>query len=495
MRYILALDEGTTSARAIVFDEKGVERASASHPIQCMFPHEGWVEQDAARIWEAQLEAARAVLERGRVRPRDLAAIGITNQRETTILWERKSGDAVAPAIVWQDRRTADLCEQIRKDGLEGEITQRTGLLADPYFSGTKLHWLLDSKPEMRQRAASGELLFGTVDSWLLFKLTKGRVHATDASNASRTMLFNLEQQQWDQKMLEVLKAPREVLPQVRGSSEVYGECDAEWLGVAVSIAGIGGDQQAALFGQACFVPGKAKNTYGTGCFLLLHTGDRPVHSRQRLLSTVACAPKGGRAYALEGSVFMAGAAVQWMRDELRLCATADATEQMAMSVDSTRGVYMVPAFVGLGAPYWDPHARGAILGLSRGSTAAHVIRATLESIAYQTRDLVEAMERDSGVPLTELRVDGGAVRNNFLMQFQADILGKTVVRPAYTETTALGAAYLAGLATGVWKNTAELESLWKRERVFEPKMNESERSRLYAGWKESVGRVVSRQD
>ncbi len=492
MRYVLALDEGTTSARAILFDETGRERATAAHPVHCNFPREGWVEQDPEQIWGAQLESARIALERAHVQPRDISAIGITNQRETTLLWDRATGEAVAPAIVWQDRRTADTCEQLRHHGLEKEISQRTGLLADPYFSGTKLRWLLDSQTRLRDRAAAGEVLFGTVDTWLLYRLTGGRVHATDASNASRTLLFNLEEQRWDKRMLEVLGVPDAVLPVVRGSSEVYGECDADLLGAPIPIAGIGGDQQAALFGQACFRPGEAKNTYGTGCFLLLHTGDKAVHSRNRLLSTVACAPAGQRAYALEGSVFMAGAAVQWMRDALHLFPAAAASEELARSVDSSGGVYVVPAFVGLGAPYWDPHARGAILGLSRGSTAAHITRATLESIAYQTRDLVEAMERDSGVPLSELRVDGGAVANNFLMQFQADILGKPVVRPMCIETTALGAAYLAGLATGVWRDTAQLESLWKRERTFEPQMPASQRDTLYAGWQAAVKRVLA---
>ncbi len=492
MRYVLALDEGTTSARAMVFDEDGRERASASHPIPCRYPREGWVEQDPEQIWEAQVEVARAALERAGVQAKQVAALGITNQRETTILWERATGHPVAPAIVWQDRRTADLCERLRRDGLEQEIAERTGLLADPYFSGTKIRWLLDSSPELRQRAAAGEVLFGTVDSWLLFKLTKGRVHATDASNASRTLLFNLEERQWDGRLLGILHVPPEALPAVRESSEIYGECDPESFGAPIPIGGVAGDQQAALFGQACFRAGRAKNTYGTGCFLLLHTGGEAVHSRERLLSTVACAPAGQRAYALEGSVFMAGAALDWMRDALGLFPSAATSEDLARSVDSTGGVYLVPAFVGLGAPYWDPHARGAILGLSRGTTAAHIARAALESIAYQTRDLVEAMEADSQVRLSELRVDGAAARNDFLLQFQADLLGATVVRPAYTETTALGAAYLAGLAVGVWKNTGELEALWKKDRVFEPRLDLARREELYTGWKLAVSRVLS---
>ncbi len=493
MRHLLALDEGTTSARAILFDERGNERATASHPIQCQFPREGWVEQDAEQIWQAQVEAGRAALQRAGVEPKQVAALGITNQRETTILWERASGRAAAPAIVWQDRRTAGICEQLRRDGLEAEITRRSGLLADPYFSGTKLRWLLDSAPGFRERAAAGELLFGTVDAWLLYKLTRGRVHATDASNASRTLMFNLEERQWDGRLLGMLNVPPEALPSVRDSSAVYGESDPEWFGAPIPIAGVGGDQQAALFGQACFRPGSAKNTYGTGCFLLLHTGSEAVHSRHGLLSTVACSPAGERAYALEGSVFMAGAAVDWMRDALGLFPNAAASEELARSVDSSGGVYVVPAFVGLGAPYWDPHARGAILGLSRGSTAAHIARATLESIAYQTRDLVDAMERDSQVRLRELRVDGAAARNDFLLQFQADLLGAAVVRPVCTETTALGAAYLAGLAVGVWKNTDELESLWKKDRVFEPRLDMARREQLYAGWKEAVSRVLAR--
>ena len=492
MRYVLALDEGTTSARAILFDEQGAQRATASRPIQCHYPREGWVEQDAEQIWEAQLDAAREALASARVQPREVAALGITNQRETTLLWERRSGRPVAPAIVWQDRRTAELCEQLRRDGLEAELTRRSGLLADPYFSGTKLRWLLDSAPGLRQRAAGGELLFGTVDCWLLYKLTKGRLHITDESNASRTLLFNLEQRLWDERLLAMLNVPGEVLPSVRGSSEVYGESDPEWFGAPIPVAGIGGDQQAALFGQACFRPGMAKNTYGTGTFLLLHTGTQAVPSRHRMVSTVACAPAGQRAYALEGSVFMAGAALDWMRDTLRLFPAAAASGELAQSVASSGGVYVVPAFVGLGAPYWDPHARGAILGLSRGTTAAHITRATLESIAYQTRDLVEAMQRDAQVEIRELRVDGAPARNDFLLQFQAELLGTSVVRPAYTETTALGAAYLAGLAVGVWKTTDELEALWKQERVFEPRLDPAHREELYAGWKQAVARVLS---
>ena len=492
MRYVLALDEGTTSARAILFDEQGTQRAIASRPIQCHYPREGWVEQDADQIWEAQLDTARQALASVRVQPREVAALGITNQRETTLLWERNSGRPVAPAIVWQDRRTADLCEQLRRDGLEAELTRRSGLLADPYFSGTKLRWLLDSTPDLRKRAAGGELLFGTVDCWLLYKLTKGRLHATDASNASRTLLFNLEQRRWDERLLAMLEVPGEVLPSVRGSSEVHGESDPEWFGAPIPVAGIGGDQQAALFGQACFRPGMAKNTYGTGTFLLLHTGTQAVPSRHRMVSTVACAPAGQRAYALEGSVFMAGAALDWMRDTLRLFPDAAASGELAQSVASSGGVYVVPAFVGLGAPYWDPHARGAILGLSRGTTAAHITRATLESIAYQTRDLVEAVQRDAQVEIRELRVDGAPARNNFLLQFQAELLGTSVVRPAYTATTALGAAYLAGLAVGVWKNTGELEALWKQERVFEPRLDPAHREELYAGWKQAVARVLS---
>ena len=491
MRYILALDEGTTSARAIVFDQNGRQRALASRPVHCHYPREGWVEQDAEQVWEAQLEAGREALAGAGLAARDLAAVGITNQRETTVLWERATGRPVAPAIVWQDRRTAPMCERLRHDGLEAEITRRSGLLADPYFSGTKIAWLLDAQPKLRKRAADGEVLFGTVDSWLIYRLTKGRVHATDHSNASRTLLFNLEDREWDGRLLAMLGIPPEMLPAANESSQIYGECDPEWFGAPIPIGGVGGDQQAALFGQACFRPGEAKNTYGTGCFLLLHTGAEAVHSRNRLLSTIACSPAGEPAYALEGSVFIAGAAVQWMRDSLGLFPTAAASEEMAASVASTGGVYLVPAFVGLGAPYWDPHARGALLGLSRGTTAAHLARAALEAIAYQTRDLVEAMERDSGVPLRELRVDGGAAANNFLMQFQADVLAKPVVRPACTETTALGAAFLAGLAVGVWKNTDELEALWKKDRVFEPAMPASEREQLYAGWKQAVERVL----
>jgi glycerol kinase len=492
MKYLLSLDEGTTSARAMVFDQDARECACVSRPIECLYPAEGWVEQDPEQIWRAQIEAACCAIEAARIAAVEIAAVGITNQRETTIVWERATGRAVAPAIVWQDRRTAGFCEQLRAAGREAEIAARTGLLADPYFSGTKLAWILHSDESLGRRARNGELLFGTVDSWLLYRLSGGRVHATDASNASRTLLFNLQQRRWDTQMLDLLDVPAAVLPRAGESAEVYGQTEPGLFGASIPIAGVAGDQQSALFGQACFAAGKAKNTYGTGCFLLLHTGPAAVYSRHRLLSTVACAPPGEKAYALEGSVFMAGAAVEWMRDTLRLFASSAESEALAASAEPASGVYVVPAFVGLGAPYWDPHARAAILGLSRGTTAAQIARATLESIAYQTRDLLEAMQRDSGVRLAELRVDGGAARNNFLMQFQADLLGTAVVRPACTETTALGAAFLAGLAVGVWKNTAELEALWKQQRVFTPAMKDSERDRLYSGWQQAVARVLT---
>ena len=490
--HILSLDEGTTSARAIVFDRQARALAMDAAPIECRYPQPGWVEQDAEQIWRAQLEAARAALARSGVAPSGVAAIGITNQRETTIVWDRRTGEPVAPAIVWQCRRTADYCGSLAEAGHSPRIASRTGLVIDAYFSGSKIRWILDHAPDARRRAEAGDLAFGTVDSWLIWKLTGGRVHVIDRSNASRTMLLNLDGT-WDEEMLGLFGVPRALLPRVVGSSGIVGATDAAIFGAEMPIAGIGGDQQAALVGQACFRPGLSKNTYGTGCFLLMHTGDRPVVSRNRLLTTLAASPGPRPEYALEGSVFIAGAAVQWLRDSLGIIKTAAETAAAASSVPDTGGVYFVPAFVGLGAPHWNAAARGSISGLTRATTAAHLVRATLEAIAYQTRELVEAMEADAGAPLTELRVDGAAAANDFLMQFQADILDRPVVRPANIETTALGAAFLAGLAAGVWSGASEIESFWKIDRRFEPQMDRARREELYAGWKRAVAAVISR--
>ncbi len=489
--HILSIDEGTTSARAIVFDRQARALSMESAEIECRYPSHGWVEQEAEQIWQAQLGAARAALERSGVAAPNFAAIGITNQRETTIVWDRKTGRPVAPAIVWQCRRTADFCRSLAEEGHAARIAQRTGLVIDAYFSASKIRWILDHVPDARRRAEAGEWAFGTVDSWLIYKLTGGRVHVIDRSNASRTMLLNLDGT-WDPEMLDLFGVPQPMLPRVVGSSEIVGTTDPALLGAAIPIAGIAGDQQAALVGQACFRPGLSKNTYGTGCFLLMHTGDRPVHSRNRLVTTLAAGPRRQIEYALEGSVFVAGAAVQWLRDSLGIVKTAAETAAVAAGVPDTAGVYFVPAFVGLGAPHWNATARGAITGLTHAATAAHVVRATLEAIAYQTRELVEAMEADAGASLTELRADGGAAANDFLMQFQADILGRPVVRPANIETTALGAAYLAGLATRVWSGTDEIESFWKVDRRFEPQMDPARREELFAGWKRAVAAVAS---
>ena len=484
--HILSLDEGTTSARAMVFNHRAETEALQSAPIRCHYPQPGWVEQDPEQIWQAQLEAARGALAQSGVRPKDVAGIGITNQRETTIVWDRGTGAPVAPAIVWQCRRTADFCRALGDDGHAGKIAAHTGLVLDAYFSASKIRWILDHTPDGQKRAAAGELAFGTVDSWLIHKLTGGRVHVIDRSNASRTMLLNLNGT-WDPEMLDVFGTPRPMLPQVVGSAEIVGLTDPSLLGAEIPIAGIAGDQQAALVGQACFRAGLSKNTYGTGCFFLMHTGERPVPSRNRLVTTVAASPGRQMEYALEGSVFVAGAAVQWLRDSLGIIKTASETAALAATVPDTAGVYFVPAFVGLGAPHWNAAARGSISGLTRAASAAHLVRATLEAIAYQTRELVEAMEADAGVRLSELRADGGAAANDFLMQFQADLLGRPLVRPANIETTALGAAFLAGLATKVWSGLEEIEGFWRADRRFEPKLDPARREELFAGWKRAV--------
>ena len=468
-KFILALDQGTTSSRALVFDRHGRVRGAAQQEFTQHFPRPGWVEHDPEDLWATTRRTALAAVAEANLTARDLAALGLTNQRETTLLWDRRTGRPLAPAIVWQDRRTAARCEKLRRRGLEPLFRRRTGLVLDPYFSGTKLAWLLDHLPGARTRAARGELAFGTVDTWLLWKLTGGEVHATDVSNASRTLLLNLRTGQWDDELLRILRIPRAVLPAVRASSEVYGHVTSIPALRGVPISGVAGDQQAALFGQACFRPGMAKNTYGTGCFLLLHTGEKPVVSRHQLLTTIAwrLGPDGPLEYALEGSVFIGGAVVQWLRDGLGLITRSADIEALAARAADNGGVYLVPAFTGLGAPHWDASARGAITGLTRGTTAAHLARAALESIAYQSADLLRAMEADCGGKLRELRVDGGATVNNALMQFQADLLRVPVVRPRTPETTALGVAYLAGLAVGFWKNRAEIARLWQAERTF----------------------------
>lgn len=492
MSLILALDEGTTSARTILFNERAEAVAVDQIPIESTFPHDGWVEQDAARIWDAQLATIRRTLEKASTNASDVAAIGITNQRETTIVWDRKTGEPVAPAIVWQCRRTADRCAELVAAGKTEEVARRTGLVIDAYFAGTKIGWILDNTPGARERAEAGELAFGTVDSWLIWKLTGGREHAIDVTNASRTLLMNLAEGAWDPAMLELLGVPESMLPRIVPSMGEAARTDPAVLGAEIPIAGIAGDQQAALFGQACFRPGLSKNTYGTGCFALMHTGTTPPTSKNRLLATAASSDTDEPMYALEGSIFVAGAAVQWLRDGLGLIESAAESEALARSVEDTAGVYLVPAFVGLGAPHWDSQARGLISGITRGASKAHVVRAALESIAYQTRELIDAMESDSGESLAELRADGGAAANDFLMQFQADVLGKPVVCPANVETTALGAAFLAGLGVGVWKDTAELESFWKVDRRFEPGMGADRREELFAGWRRAVGRAKS---
>jgi len=487
--YILALDQGTTSSRSILFDAAGQPVATAQREFTQFFPQSGWVEHDAEEIWATQAATITEVLARARITPHDVAAIGITNQRETTVLWDRRTGLPVAPAIVWQDRRTADVCRQMQDAGLEAEVTRRTGLLLDPYFSGTKLAWLLDHVPGARERAEHGELAFGTIDSWLVWKLTNGARHVTDVSNASRTLLLNIATAQWDDFMLQRLRIPRAVLPEVVSSSMASDTAPVATLGTAkVRIAGIAGDQQAALFGQACFEPGMAKNTYGTGCFLLMNTGTTPLASTNRLLTTIAWRTTDLR-YALEGAVFVGGAVVQWLRDGLGLIKESAEIEALAASVPETGGVYLVPAFTGLGSPHWDAYARGTIVGISRGTTRSHIARAALEAIAFQSAEVLQAMQRDAGHPLLELRVDGGAARNDLLLQFQSDLLGVPVVRPQVTETTALGAAYLAGLGVGFWSSATEVTANWRAERRFEPGMSRDEAASRLRRWSRAVDR------
>jgi glycerol kinase len=489
MSFILALDQGTTSSRALLFDHDGAIRGVAQKEIRQIFPAPGLVEHDAGEIWASQLGVAVEAIARAGVTAADIAAIGITNQRETTVLWERATGRPIHNAIVWQDRRTAGECARLKAEGHEPTFSARTGLVLDPYFSGTKLAWLLDNVQGARARAEAGELAFGTIDSWLVWNLTGGERHLTDASNASRTLLFNIHDGTWDPQLLALLRIPPALLPEVVASSELYGETASRFLGGRVPIAGIAGDQQAALFGQLCDRPGMVKNTYGTGCFMLMHTGEVPAASGRNLLTTVACRLGGRTEYALEGSVFVAGAAVQWLRDGLGLIRSSSDVEALAASVPDSGGVYLVPAFAGLGAPHWDPYARGAMLGITRGTTAGHIARATLESIAFQTADLLEAMEADAGTPLSELRVDGGATANDLLMQFQADLLGVPVVRPKVRETTALGAAYLAGLTTGFWRDRAEIRELWRAERIYNPAMEPGRAAELRRSWHRALER------
>ena len=488
--HVMAIDQGTTGTTVMVFDTAGRVRGRAYSEFRQFYPKPGWVEHDPEEIWHVTQRVIRAALRAARLKPKDLAALGITNQRETTVLWDRVTGKPAHRAIVWQDRRTAPICDALKAQGAEATIHAKTGLVTDPYFSATKLQWLLDHVKGARAKA--GRLAFGTIDTWLIWKLTGGKSHVTDYTNASRTLLFNIHRQQWDEELLRLLNVPGDVLPRVVPSAGVVATTDARVFGAEVPIAGIAGDQQAALFGQACFRPGLVKNTYGTGCFILMYTGDTAVDSKRGLVTTMACAADGRPAYAVEGSVFIAGAAVQWLRDGLQLLKHAKESEQQARTVESTLGVYLVPAFVGLGAPYWDAAARGALVGLTRGVTKAHVVRATLEALAYQTRDVVDTMAAESGRPLSGLRVDGGAAANNFLMQFQSDILGVTVDRPKVIETTALGAALLAGLGVGLWKSERDLERVRRTDRVFRPRMAPEQREALYQGWRRAVAAVRS---
>jgi len=488
-KYVMALDSGTTSNRCILFNEKGEMCSVAQKEFTQFFPQPGWVEHDANEIWQTQLSVAREAMRKIGAGYEDIATIGITNQRETTIVWDRKTGQPVSRAIVWQCRRTADMIEELKNDvpGIGETFRRKTGLVMDPYFSGTKIRWILDHTEGARERAEKGELCFGTVDSWLIFKLTKGKVHVTDYSNASRTLLFNINSLEWDEELLRILEIPRCMLPEARPSSCVYGEADPEFFGGPVPIAGAAGDQQAALFGQTCFEPGMAKNTYGTGCFMLMNTGETPVFSENGLLTTIAWGLDGKVNYALEGSVYVAGAAIQWLRDEMKMVDSAPDSEYFATRVKDTNGCYVVPAFTGLGAPYWDPYARGVITGLTRGVNKYHIIRATLESLAFQTSDVLRAMEADSGIHLSALKVDGGACRNDFLMQFQSDIISAPVHRPVCVETTAMGAAYLAGLAAGFWTGKEDVIRNWAVEREFVPAMTEAEREKELKGWKQAV--------
>ncbi|MCR1953485.1 glycerol kinase GlpK [Clostridioides mangenotii] len=491
-KYIMALDQGTTSSRAIIFNKEGEIVRVAQKEFSQIFPRAGWVEHDAMEIWGSQSGVLREVIETAGIRPDEIASIGITNQRETTVVWDKHTGKPIYNAIVWQCRRTSELCDDLKQRGLEDEFKEKTGLLIDAYFSATKLKWILDNVEGSRDRARNGDLLFGTIDTWLIWNLTRGKVHVTDYSNASRTMMFNINTLKWDEEILNELDIPKCMLPEVKPSSCLYGYTDDHMLaGAEIPISGCVGDQQAALFGQTCFDEGTAKNTYGTGCFLLMNTGEKPVRSKNGLLTTIAWGIDGKVNYALEGSIFVAGASIQWLRDELNLINSAEESEMYANRVEDTDGVYVVPAFTGLGAPYWDMYARGTICGLTRGSSKDHIIRATLESIAYQTKDVLQAMQEDSGIDLKSLKVDGGASNNNFLMKFQSDILDVKIFRPEIVETTALGAAYLAGLAVGFYKDKDEIASQWKIDKEFEPDMIEGVRQEKYEGWKKAISRSL----
>jgi glycerol kinase len=491
-QYILSFDQGTTSSRAIVFDQKGSIISVAQKEFAQLFPKPGWVEHDANEIWSSQLGVAAEAITKAGLTVKDIAAIGITNQRETTVVWDRHTGQPIYNAIVWQDRRTADFCDQLKKDGADKAIQQKTGLVVDAYFSATKISWILDNIKEARSKAEKGELCFGTIDSWLLWKLTNGQVHATDVSNASRTMLFNIHTLQWDEELLKIMNVPANMLPEVKSSSEVYGYTQNILTAHNIPIAGIAGDQQAALFGQMCTQPGMVKNTYGTGCFMLMNTGEKAITSSNNLLTTIAWKVNGVTQYALEGSVFIAGAVVQWLRDGLQIIRSSAEIETLAAQVNSTEGVYLVPAFAGLGAPYWNQHARGTIVGITRGTSRAHIARAALDSIAYQTMDVLKAMQTDSEIAIKELRVDGGATANNLLMQFQSDLLNTKVIRPTIIETTALGAAYLAGLAVGYWSSMDEISRQWQEQRAFTPAMDEAKRKELSKGWERAVNTAMS---
>ncbi|MBQ9984048.1 MAG: glycerol kinase GlpK [Lachnospiraceae bacterium] len=488
--YLMALDQGTTSSRCIIFDKSGNVISMAQKEFTQYFPKSGWVEHDANEIWASQISVVTEAMAQCSLEASDIAAIGITNQRETTIVWDKQTGEPIYHAIVWQCRRTADYVEQLKEEGYDEIIREKTGLILDPYFSATKIKWILDNVEGAREKAEAGNLLFGTVDTWLVYKLTKGAVFATDVTNASRTMLYNVRELCWDKELLAKFNIPENMLPEVKSSSEVYGTTHTSILGGEIPIAGVAGDQQAALFGQCCFEPGESKNTYGTGCFLLMNTGEKAVESKHGLLTTIAIGREGKVQYALEGSVFVAGAAIKWLRDELKLIDSAEETETLANSVESSNGVYVVPAFTGLGAPYWDAYARGAVFGLSRGSSRAHFVRATLEALAYQSLDVIRAMEEDSGITVSSLRVDGGASANDFLLQFQADILNGEIIRPKISETTALGVAYLAGLAVGYYKDLEEIKKNWNRDKVFMPNLSEEIREQRYRGWKDCVKRI-----
>lgn len=487
-KYILSLDQGTTSTRAIIFNKKGQIVHIAQKEFKQYFPHAGWVEHDPNEIWSSVLSVIASALSEKQIQPEQIAAIGITNQRETTVVWDKNSGKPVYNAIVWQSRQTDKICDELNQKGYAELFRNKTGLLIDPYFSGTKVKWILDNVEGAREKAENGELLFGTIDTWMIWKLTDGKVHVTDYSNASRTLMYNIYELKWDEELLDILNIPTSMLPDVRPSSEIYGKVSSKhFFGVEVPIAGIAGDQQAALFGQGCFDAGMVKNTYGTGCFMLMNTGEKAVQSKHGLLTTIAWGIDGKVEYALEGSIFVAGSAIQWLRDGLRMLKNSSDSEMYAERVSSTEGVYVVPAFVGLGTPYWDSEARGAVFGLTRGTTKEHLIRATLESLAYQTKDVLRAMELDSEIQLKTLRVDGGVVKNNFLMQFQSDILNVPVERPNVNETTALGAAYLAGIAVGFWESKEEIARHWNLERRFNPNMEDEAREQLYEGWKKAV--------